>query len=591
MTVSIAICTVQMAHHFTSSFLIFCFMSELALSVFPDQWSDVESLDSDSLNSTFSYPTREARERGNFLPLKSLATPNRKAVESNLAGTRKRTRPGPGSLLTDAHYFLPTALPLMSSATSANQSQQLPELSDNSADTSKVTTSNRLETDNQYVSGPISLQNFLRYRNDSVSPFRLESLTADYFKDTQNTSSDGSNEDHVKDIFDRFKTNNSDFLPISTEQKDSDTRDHDDSKHSESPTREKVGSMKHGQADGNGLSNSFQPQTSYPFQHFQSQQSPRSPPHQGKTNLMLERNHSLKDGSQNAFPKSGLPKTKRGKERSPPQLLNEKKDMDSDSKEDSGSRFSEESGSGKAAHSSFETQDGIGRKAPKHKNRPSSQLRNPAENSFTDSLDTHFSTPPAQHSDSDPNKHNDQEEEVMPKDDMSGGKQGVMHGDPMNEITGNGNLHRQASGGRHYPPPGGYEMPYPMPHMPPPQPFMPPYPYPMPMPMMYPPPPPPPITCCKTYYPGAHGPHPPHKPESYPHSSSNEIESVTTQTSSAKSDSASAETTGYPTIGYEVPGETFCYQEPVIPPPLLWKQMKLQKLLYPFILKKRLFFG
>lgn len=91
------------------------------------------------------------------------------------------------------------------------------------------------------------------------------------------------------------------------------------------------------------------------------------------------------------------------------------------------------------------------------------------------------------------------------------------------------------------------------------------------------------VTCCKTYYrpggPDLSG------ASAYPHNAlamSNEVQE--SQVSQIGPDGKPLE-----------PGTT-CFQEPIYPPLppnpfLLAKQLKLQKLLYPFLFKKRLFFG
>lgn len=129
------------------------------------------------------------------------------------------------------------------------------------------------------------------------------------------------------------------------------------------------------------------------------------------------------------------------------------------------------------------------------------------------------------------------------------------------------------------------------------------------LPPFLPPPPPGPITCCKRYFPKQHGFHglgvPILEPKTGLHGlHSNEIGDVDTGVTSTTVGSSStiskSETFASPTTGLDlidlkgipgIPGESFCYQEPVFPHPLYIKQLKLQKLLFPFMLKKRLLFG
>jgi hypothetical protein len=137
------------------------------------------------------------------------------------------------------------------------------------------------------------------------------------------------------------------------------------------------------------------------------------------------------------------------------------------------------------------------------------------------------------------------------------------------------------------------------------------------LPPFLPPPPPGPITCCKRYFPqqsglhhhglpimegksggGLHGLH----SNEIVHAS-NEVDTgpVSTTVVGASSSISKSETFASPVSGLElhdikgglpgIPGESFCYQEPVFPHPLYIKQLKLQKLLFPFWMKKKLIFG
>ena len=142
------------------------------------------------------------------------------------------------------------------------------------------------------------------------------------------------------------------------------------------------------------------------------------------------------------------------------------------------------------------------------------------------------------------------------------------------------------------------------------------------LPPFLPPPPPGPITCCKRYFPQQHilpglevgkgiggGLHGLHSNEVIQTAvGSNEVDpGVTSTTVMASPSSLSKAETFNPASGLDVlsneivgkgiggipgiPGESFCYQEPVFPHPLYLKQLKLQRLFYPFIIKKKLLFG
>lgn len=133
-------------------------------------------------------------------------------------------------------------------------------------------------------------------------------------------------------------------------------------------------------------------------------------------------------------------------------------------------------------------------------------------------------------------------------------------------------------------------------------------------------PPPGPVTCCKTYWPPAH-PHTNHHhmPHIHPYhhnhhasgeiifthpsnTNNNEIESSSSSPSSAsssghhlvaKSDTGSTTIVGSglvdgPPAHPGMPGDTYCFHEPLIPHPLHLKHLKLQRILFPFIWKKRL---
>lgn len=86
------------------------------------------------------------------------------------------------------------------------------------------------------------------------------------------------------------------------------------------------------------------------------------------------------------------------------------------------------------------------------------------------------------------------------------------------------------------------------------------------------------VTCCKTFLsPGPHGGvgGGPHQGGGVPYAAAAEMEGTAV--------GAKGEALGE--------AGTTCFHEPLYPNPFYLKQLKLQKLLYPFTFKKRLFFG
>ena len=540
-----------------------------------------ETLETDALLPFLQSPS-ESSESGER---------SSKSKGSNQRGTRRRSRPHTHPRVpapADLHPFLPTPLPLLDFVNTSSGSGSASDVEARIVPP-KAQSAVRVSQDagNHYASGPIALQHFLKFRNESAVPFRLESLTTEHLRSNQSEET-GSSEDHVKDILDRFKTTNSEFQLNSSEQKETDARDQGDGG-MEAGVVERDRSQDFVSKPRDNQFFGLPPATSQPVRSLQLQHTLRPPHQREKAASTPDRNQGAgsKEIGANEFPGSSLfGGQKRSKDRVTLKPRQNRPDMPMD---DNSSRFNEESGTGKLLESNFEVADGVPRKFSQHiKNRLTS--RQP---------EAQTTEPPLPHTQS-----------QVPAHESEDGRQGVPspeEGHSKEEAKGEAGrddeaptpLHRQASGARGYPPAVGYDIPYPMPphyhapphvHMPPmhaPPPL-----YPMPMPLPYLPPlPQPPVTCCRTYHaglPAAVKPHAKHDVYSY---SSNEIESMSGPVSPAKSDTSSAETHGYPMYGFEGPGETFCYQEPMLPPPLLWKQMKLQKLLYPFILKKRLFFG
>lgn len=102
------------------------------------------------------------------------------------------------------------------------------------------------------------------------------------------------------------------------------------------------------------------------------------------------------------------------------------------------------------------------------------------------------------------------------------------------------------------------------------------------------------VTCCKTFYQPAGGPPVPYGAGAGEGPGGEERGAV----AAASNNGGGAEGRGPGIIGPGAEPGTVCFQEPVgyphhpQPHPLLLaKQLKLQKLLYPFFFKKRLFFG
>ena len=133
--------------------------------------------------------------------------------------------------------------------------------------------------------------------------------------------------------------------------------------------------------------------------------------------------------------------------------------------------------------------------------------------------------------------------------------------------------------------------------------------------------PPGPVTCCKTYYPAAHHhslQH--HIPHVHPHQNhhhglnprnhheiiyTNPSETDSAASSKSSSDQqigAKSDTGGSATIvgsglvdspphHQGIPGETYCFHEPLLAHPLHLKHLKFQRILFPFYMKKRLFWS